>query len=332
MTVKKKKVAIVFTGGTISMTVDEKVGAAIPTLSGEQIMSMVTNIDKVADVEVFNFDEIPGPHITPERMMELKHYINDLLDRDDICGVVVTHGTDSLEETAYFLDLTIDNAKPVIVTGAMRSSSELGYDGPSNLSSAVCTAISEKAINKGVLIVLNNEVMLASESTKTNTLALNTFQSVSGGPLGIIDCNELLLFKNLAKRTLIDTNIVEPNVALFKSGVGMDETFIKFAADNGYKGIIIEAMGRGNIPPKMFEGVKYAREKDIPVVIVSRCHSGRVYDSYGYLGSGRDLRNIGCIFGDDLPGQKARIKLMLALGKTNDLNLIKDFFEKGIYY
>ena len=115
------------------MTVDEKVGAAIPTLSGEQIMSMVTNIDKVADVEVLNFDEIPGPHMTPERMMELKHYVNNILKREDICGVVITHGTDSLEETAYFLDLTIDNEKPVIVTGAMRSSSELGYDGPSNL-------------------------------------------------------------------------------------------------------------------------------------------------------------------------------------------------------
>ena len=111
-------------------------------------------------------------------------------------------------------------------------------------------------------------------------------------------------------------------------GIGMNDDFIKFAADSGYKGIIIEAMGRGNVPPKMYEGVKYAREKDIPVVIVSRCHSGRVFDSYGYLGSGRDLRNIGCIFGGELPGQKARIKLMLALGKTNNLDEIKDFFEK----
>ena len=112
----------------------------------------------------------------------------------------------------------------------------------------------------------------------------------------------------------------------------MDDDLIKFLVDSNYKGIVIEAMGRGNIPPKMYEGVKYARENNIPVVIVSRCHSGRVFDSYGYLGSGRDLRNIGCIFGGDLPGQKARIKLMLALGKTNDLEKIKDYFEKGIYY
>ena len=328
----KKKVAIIFTGGTISMTVDEKIGAAIPTLSGEQIMSMVTNMDKVADIEVFNFAEIPGPHMTPEKLIELKHYVNNLLAREDICGAVITHGTDSLEETAYFLDLTISSDKPVIVTGAMRSSSELGYDGPSNLSASVCTAVSDKAIGKGVFIVLNNEVLLASEATKTDTLALNTFKSLSKGPLGLIDCNELVLFKNTEERTFIDTDNVETKVALFKSGIGMDDDFIKLAADNGYKGIVIEAMGRGNIPPQMYEGVKYAREKDIPVVIVSRCHSGRVFDSYGYLGSGRDLRNLGCIFGGELPGQKARIKLMLALGKTNNLDEIKDFFEKGIYY
>ena len=328
----KKKVAIVFTGGTISMTVDDKIGAAIPTLSGEQIMSMVTNIDKVADVEVFNFDEIPGPHMTPERIIELKHYINNLLIRDDIDGVVITHGTDSLEETAYFLDLTITSDKPVIVTGAMRSSSELGYDGPSNLSAAVCTAISKDAIGKGVLIVLNNEVLLASEATKTSTLSLDTFQSISGGPLGIIDCNELVLYKHSTKRSIIDTDIVKSKIALIKSGIGMDEEFIKFATDSGCHGIVIEAMGRGNIPPNMYEGVKYARENNIPVVIVSRCHCGRVFDSYGYLGSGKDLRNLGCIFGGDLPGQKARIKLMLALGKTNNLDEIKDFFEKGIYY
>ncbi len=328
----KKKVAIVFTGGTISMTVDEKIGAAIPSLSGEQIMSMVTNIDKVADIEVYNFDEIPGPHMTPEKMLNLRNFINDILLSDDISGVVVTHGTDSLEETAYFLDLTLDSPKPVIVTGAMRSSDELGYDGPSNLAAAVYTALSDKAYNKGVLVVLSNEVLLASEATKTNTLTLNTFKSLTCGPLGIIDCDKLVLSRDIVNRQTIVVDKVEPDVALIKSGVGMDESFIKFAADKGCKGIIIEAMGRGNIPPGMLKGVEYARGKNIPVVIATRCHSGRVFDSYGYLGSGRDLRNLGCIFAGDLPGQKARIKLMVALGKTNDLNELKDLFEKGIYY
>ncbi|MGL5712718.1 MAG: asparaginase [Paraclostridium sp.] len=328
----KKKVAIVFTGGTISMTVDEKVGAAIPSLSGEQIMAMVTNIDKVADIEIYNFDEIPGPHITPERMMELKNYINNILENDSITGVIVTHGTDSLEETAYFLDLTLNTSKPVIVTGAMRSSSELGYDGPSNLAAAVCTAISDEAYNKGVLVVLSNEVLLASEATKTNTLTLNTFKSLSCGPLGIVDGDQLVLSRNIVNKQFIDTDSVVSEVALIKSCVGMDEAFIKFAVDQGFKGIVIEAMGRGNIPPNMLKGVEYARSKDVPVVIATRCHSGRVFDSYGYLGSGRDLRNLGCIFSGELPGQKARIKLMLALGKTNNSKELQDIFEEGIYY
>jgi L-asparaginase len=327
----KKKVAIVFTGGTISMTVDSRIGAAIPSLSGEQIMSMVTNIDKIADIEVVNFSEIPGPHMTPEMMMDLKNLISDLVDRDDINGIVVTHGTDSLEETAYFLSLTLYTQNPVVVVGAMRNSSELGYDGPSNLAAAVCTVIADEAQNKGVLVVMNNEVNLASEVTKTNTLSLDTFKSIAYGPLGIIDDNKLILHRDIVRKQHIHTHKVEPCVDLFKVVVGMDSRLIKFSIDSGAKGIVIEAMGRGNIPPKMLDGIKYAKEKNVPVVIVSRCHSGRVLDTYGYEGSGRDLVNLGCILGGNLPGQKARIKLMLSLGKTNDINEIKSIFEEGIY-
>ena len=328
----KKKVGILFTGGTISMTIDKEIGANVPTLSGKDIMSMATNVNNIADFEIKDFAEIPGPHMTADKLMQLKHSVLELLNRDDICGVVITHGTDSLEESAYYLDLVINHEKPVIVTGAMRSSSELGYDGSNNLSSAICVAISENARNKGVLVVLNNQVLLASEATKTDTMSLNTFKSPGKGALGIVDSNELLLFKNVTHRTFIDTDTVENKVALFKSGLGMDDTFIKHAVDMGYKGIVIEAMGRGNIPPQMYEGVKYAREHDVVVVITSRCLLGRVYDSYGYLGSGRDLKNLGCIFAGDLNGHKSRIKLMLALGKTNNINEIKDYFEKGIYY
>ncbi|CAH2212433.1 asparaginase [Tepidibacter aestuarii] len=327
----KKKVAIVFTGGTISMTVDSRIGAAIPSLSGEQIMSMVTNIDKIADIEVVNFSEIPGPHMTPEMMMDLKNLISDLVDRDDINGVVVTHGTDSLEETAYFLGLTLYTQKPVVVVGAMRNSSELGYDGPSNLAAAVCTVIADEAQNKGVLVVMNNEVNLASEVTKTNTLSLDTFKSLTYGPLGIIDDNKLILHRDIVRKQHIHTHKVEANVDLIKVVAGMDSKFINFSIDSGTKGIVIEAMGRGNIPPKMLDGIRYAKEKNIPVVVVSRCHSGRVLDTYGYEGSGRDLVDLGCILGGNLPGQKARIKLMLALGKTNDIDEIRDIFEEGLY-
>jgi L-asparaginase len=323
---KKPKVSIIFTGGTISMTVDDTIGAAIPTLSGEQILSMVSNIDKLAEIEVINFCEIPGPHMTFEKLMELKRLIKSLMAQEEVTGVIVTHGTDTLEETAYFLDLTLNEDKPVVVVGAMRNSSELGYDGSSNLAAAVCTAVSPKARNKGVLVVLNNEVNLAHEVTKTNTLALNTFQSPYG-PLGIVDSNELILYRDIAYRHFIDTEKIERRVDLIKTVIDMDDRFMRVAVDDGAKGIIVEAMGRGNLPLKMLEGVKYALSKDVVVVIVSRCPQGRVFESYGYNGGGKELSDLGAIMGGEMKGPKARIMLMLALGKGYSKAEIAKLFE-----
>ena len=183
----RRKVAAIFTGGTISMKVDKRLSAAIPAMSSEEIMSMVTNIDRIAEIEVIPFARIPGPHMTPELMLDLTNLVKATIERDDITGVIITHGTDSLEETAYFLELNIDSEKPVIVLGSMRNASELGYDGPSNLSAAICTAVSEQARNKGVLVVFNNEVNSAREVTKTHTMSLDTFKSFSFGPLGIVE-------------------------------------------------------------------------------------------------------------------------------------------------
>ncbi|MFZ5966181.1 MAG: asparaginase [Bacillota bacterium] len=328
---KNKRVAVVFTGGTISMKIDPRLAAAIPALSSDEIMLMVTNIDRLAEIEIVNFDNIPSPHMSPERMMDLSKVVKDLVSRDDITGVVVTHGTDSLEETAFLLDLNLSTHKPVIVVGAMRSSSELGYDGPSNLSSAICTAVSEQAVHKGVLVVMNNEVNAASEVTKTHTLSLDTFKSLEFGPLGIVDNDEVIFYRDITKHHHIETETIESNVDLIKCAAGMDSRLIKYCVDTGAKGIVLEAMGRGNIPPDMVEGVEYAIKHNVIVVMVSRCHKGRVLDSYGYKGAGRSLRNMGVIFGGSMPGQKARIKLMLALSVTNDQHTIMEMFEKGFY-
>ncbi|WP_165000389.1 asparaginase [Anaerophilus nitritogenes] len=325
------KVAVIFTGGTISMKIDPRISAAIPALSSEEIMSMVTNIDKYADIEIVNFARIPGPHMTPQRMMELSKLVKKLVKRDDITGIVITHGTDSLEETAYLLDLTINSQKPIIIVGAMRNSSELGYDGSSNLSAAICTAISEQSKHKGVLIVMNNELNAASEVTKTHTLALDTFKSLEFGPLGIVDNDEAIFYREITKHIHIETETIEERVDLIKAVAGMDSRLIKFCVDSGSKGIVLEAMGRGNVPPMMVEGIEYAVSHGVVVVMVSRCPMGRVLDTYGYEGAGRTLRNLGVILGGNLPGQKARIKLMLALSTTNDLKRIKTIFEKGFY-
>ncbi len=327
----KPKIAIIFTGGTISMSVDEEIGAAIPSLNGQDIISMVTNIDKLADIEIIEYSEIPGPHISFEMLFDIRKIILDLAKKEDITGIIVTHGTDTLEESAYFWDLTLDIQKPVVVVGAMRNSSELGYDGPANLAAAVCTAISPKAIDKGVLVVLNNEVNTALEVTKTNTLSLNTFQS-RYGPIGIIDTNDFVVHRNITGRDFIGASDVEKKVFLIKSCIDMNPQIIDFYLQQDAKGIVIEAMGRGNLPPSFLPYIKKAIDKNIPVVIVSRCPSGRVMSSYGYEGGGKMLHDMGVIFGGELSGQKARIKLMLALNISDDNKYIRGLFENVYIY
>ena len=327
-----KKVAVIFTGGTISMKVDKRLAAAIPAMSSQEIMSMVTNIDKIADIEIVTFGAYPGPQMTPDLIMKLAADVKALLSRSDIDGVVITHGTDSLEETAYYLDLNINSNKPIVMVAAMRNGSELGYDGPSNLSAAICTAVSEQSIGKGVLIVLNNEVNSAQEVTKTHTLSLDTFKSLEFGPLGVVDNDEVIFYRDILRHPHILTDTCEKNVHLLKAVVGMDSTLIDYLIEvKKAKGIVIEAMGRGNLPPDAVPGIQRALDSGAEVVIVSRCPKGRVLDSYGYEGGGKMLRDMGCIFGGNLNGQKARIKLMLALASTADHNLIKTIFEKDNY-
>lgn len=326
----KNKVAIIFTGGTISMKIDPRIHAAIPALTAEEIVGMVTNIENFSEVEVINYANIPSPHITPSMMMEIAKLVKETISRDDITGIIVTHGTDTLEETAYLLDLIIKTDKPIVVVGAMRNSSELGYDGSSNLSAALCTAISPKAIKKGVLVVMNNEVNAASEVTKTNTLSLDTFKSPEFGSLGIVDNDEVIFYRDIISHQFINTDVIEEKVALIKSAPGVESDILDFYIDSDYKGIVIEALGRGNLPPAMVPGIKRAISKNIPVVMVSRCPTGRVLDTYGYEGGGKHLRELGVIFGGNLPGQKIRIKLMLALGLTKDITKIKEIIEYNI--
>ncbi len=326
-----KKVGVIFTGGTISMKVDERLSAAIPAMSSEEIMSMVTNIDQIAEIEVIQFARIPGPHMTPDLMLALSQCIQTALLRDDICGIIVTHGTDTLEETAYFLDLNIQSHKPIVVVGSMRNASELGYDGPSNLSAAICTAVAPDSQNKGVLVVLNNEVNAASEVTKTHTMSLDTFKSPTFGPLGIVDNNKVIYYRKKTPTQHILSDTIVNDVALIKTCAGMDDGYIHYCLSKGVKGIVLEAMGRGNIPPSMLGGLTSALQQKIPVLIVSRCPMGRVLDSYGYEGGGKMLRNLGAIFAGDLNGQKARIKLMLILSQTSDLEHIRKLFEDEFY-
>ena len=323
----KKKIAVIFTGGTISMTINKDTNAATPSLSSDDIMALVHHIKDFADIELIDFSAIPGPHMIPEKMMELKALVGKQCERTDISGVVITHGTDNLEETAYLLDLTIDTPKPVVITGSMRNASELGYDGPSNLASAILTAICDDSSNRGVLVVLNDEINDAREVTKTHTMSLDTFKSLEFGPLGIVDSNNVIYYRNQTfSSSFINTDTIESDVVLIKIASGMDGRILDFLVAEGINGIVIEGMGRGNVPPGMMPGIRGAIAAGIPVVLVSRNPLGRIMPSYGYEGGGLDLKNAGVILVRNLNGQKARIALMLALAKTRDIEEIKKIF------
>ncbi len=321
------KIYMIFTGGTISMKIDDVSHTVKPALSANQIMQSLLDSQLYNELEVIEFSEVPSPAMTPTMMLEISRLIKNLIKTSDPMGFVVVHGTDTLEETAFFLDTVINTEIPIVVTGSMKSSSELGFDGINNLVSSILVAKSTKSHNRGVLVVMNDQINSASEVTKTNTLTLDTFKSMDYGPLGIVDNREVIFHRDVSyTRKNVEVDSVSDDVYLLKAYSGSDSRLIDHLLTIDAKGIVIEALGRGNLPPLMIDGIRNALTEGIPVIICSRCPSGRVLDTYGYLGGGKYLTNMGCILAPSLNGQKARILLMLAIQKSRDFDYLKETF------
>lgn len=316
------------------MKIDEKTGGAVPHFHGEDLLEMIPGARDLADISIYNYGNFPGPHMTPEMMFELSKKIKGFAKSDDIDGIIITHGTDTLEETAYLLDLTVKTEKPIVVIGAMKTSSEPDWDGPRNLLDAIHICNSPYSIGMGVLVCLNGEINAASEVTKTHTENVETFRSLDFGTLGFVDRGKVLYNRLPGKLEVIETDNINTNVDLIKVYAGMKEKFFQCSADSGAEGLVVEALGVGNVPPKTFKGIEYVLSKGSPVVLVSRCPAGETLYIYGYEGAGKWLHEAGVIFTDFLNGQKARIKLMLCLGKTKDVNALRDWIEEkeGIDY
>jgi len=323
---KDSNITVVFTGGTFSMKIDKKTGGAVPHYQAKELLKKIPEALKFANISVYEFGNIPSPHMTPARMFELSQVVNNIIIKDDVDGIVITHGTDTLEETAYLLDLTTKTEKPIVIIGAMKTSTEPDWDGAQNMLDAIHIINNNNSRGLGVLTCLNGEINAASEVTKTHTENVETFHSLDFGALGFVDRGHVFFNRAPKKLEYIETNKLNGNVDLIKTYAGMDERFFKFSADSGVDGIVVEAMGIGNVPPKAFEGIKYARKKGIPVVLVSRCPAGETLDLYGYPGAGKWLKKEGVIFSEYLNGQKARIKLIICLGKTSDENELKAMF------
>lgn len=320
-------ICVITTGGTISMRYDAAAGGAVPAVSGNELLAMVPGLEQVATLHLIEYSNQPSCHLTPPKMFEICMLARDTLAQPDVDGVVVTHGTDALEETAYMADLLIDSPKGLVFTAAMRNNSEMGADGPRNILGSVRVAASPQARGLGALVVFNGRVLAARDTIKMHTSNLDAFRAPMLGPLGNIDDDAVSIYRrSLVRQTLAPVGL-EPAVELVRVYAGMDSALLLWSLEQGSRGLVIEAMGQGNVPPEMLQGIEAWLEAGKPVVLVSRCPEGRALDTYAYVGGGKQLRRMGVIFGEDLTGQKARIKLMLALGLTSDVGEIREMFE-----
>ncbi|ASU16627.1 asparaginase [Actinobacillus pleuropneumoniae] len=310
-----KKLLILHTGGTISMSEGED-GKVSPS-EKNPLLAALERLNHPAQLSQESVLNVPSPHITLQHWLLLKTRIEKAVNEEQYNGIVITHGTDTLEETAYFLDLALNVNVPVAITGAMRSSNELGSDGLINLQSAILVALCPESRNKGVLVVMNDEIHNAKFVTKTHTTNVATFQTPTFGPCGLIAKNRVLYFQQLTEyeRFPIQT-VTRTNVQLVKAYAGMDSFLLEQLAHHGCDGVVIEALGAGNLPPSCLAGLDALLRADIPVVLVSRAFNGVTQDVYDYLGGGKQLKQQNVIFTTGLSGQKARIKLLVLLNQN----------------
>jgi len=320
----KKKILIVTTGGTISM----KAGAdgVVPSLTGSEIIKLIPGIESIAELSLYEFSNIPSPMMTPQKMFELSGIVTSMIENYD--GVVITHGTDTIEETSYMLFLTLQTKKPVIFTAAMRSNEETGLDGPRNLFNAIRVAASDKSFDRGVMLAVNDEIFSVREVYKSSTSLTNAFDAPHYGILGMIDVDDIIYYRKSEFRYKFKVERIETNVDLIKMCAGINRKFIDYSIQSGVKGIVIEAFGRGNVNPEMKNGILEAIYKGIPVVITSRVPNGRVLGIYGYEGGARQLEENGAIMGYDLNSEKARLKLMVLLGLNKSMDEIREIFRE----
>ena len=317
-----KKILVLHTGGTISMQADAS-GAVVT--SSDNPMNHVSNPLEGIQVHTLDFFNLPSPHIKPKHMLALYQKIKEEANNYD--GVVITHGTDTLEETAYFLDTMEVPHMPIVLTGAMRSSNELGSDGVYNYLSALRVASDDRAADKGVLVVMNDEIHAAKYVTKTHTTNVSTFQTPTHGPLGLIMKQEILYFKTAEPRVRFDLDHIQGLVPIISAYAGMTDELIDMLDLEQLDGLIIQAFGAGNIPKETAQKLESLLQKGIPVALVSRCFNGIAEPVYAYQGGGVQLQKSGVFFVKELNAQKARLKLLIALNAGLTGQALKDYME-----
>ncbi len=308
------------------MRVDAALGGAVPALGAAEIVAAARGIEHIAELRVEEWGRFPGPHMSLERMWELRCRLVELVADPAIAGVVVTHGTDTLEESAYLMTRSINTSKPIVFTGATRSASELGWDGPSNLTDAVRVAASDQACGYGSLVVLNSLIFAGVDVTKAHTHLLDAFESPGLGPVGVIDEGSVIFRRALsALPPVIDPPALGMPVDIVLTFAGADRRLVDASAKTA-RGIVVAALGRGNVPPSVAAGIRDAVDAGTPVVVSSRAWCGRVAGTYAYEGGGRHLATLGALLTGARRPQQARLDLALALGAGYDRDALATLF------
>ena len=313
----KPRVRLLATGGTIS-------NRAGGRLTAEELVRLIPNLPQHVSPEYEQFANVASSSMTLAQWLDLARRINTLYREDaGLAGVVVTSGTDTLEELAYFLHLTIRDERPVVVVGSMRNPSTLGYEGAANLEQGFRVAGDPNARGRGVLVVLNDEINAAREVTKTDALRLQTFQTRGYGILGVVDRDRVTFYRRVERRHTkasefdVSTMTELPRVDVLLTYQGAPGDLIRAAVDAGAKGIVVATAGAGATSGTQGEGMRYAASKGAAVVITSRTGSGRIAGRRGPYVAGEDLAPI-----------KARILLMLALTRTSDPAELRRIFAE----
>ena len=319
------RVRLVATGGTISNRAEGR-------LTAEELVTMMPNVGRYARPEFEQFSNVASSQLTLDQWLALARRVNRLLKEDaGLAGVVVTSGTDTLEELAYFLDLTVRSDKPVVVVGSMRNPSTLGYEGAANLLQGFRVAADPAAAGRGVMVVLNDEINAAREATKTDALRLHTFQTRGYGVLGVVDSDRVVFYRRVEKRHTarsefdVEAITALPRVDVILTYQDAPGDLIKAAVDRGAKGIVLATAGAGATSGTQGEGVAYAIEKGVFVVRTARAGSGRIAARPAGP-AGADTPRARSIAGEDLAPVKARILLMLALARTQSAAEIQRIF------
>ena len=308
------RVAVVFTGGTISMRRDAAAGGNVPTLDGAAILALTAGIDDIAEVVPVDRGLTPASHFTFTDLFGIADEIRSQLADAAIDGCVVVQGTDTIEETAFFWDLVLDESKPVVVTGAMRSASQPDYEGPENLRDAVRCATSPVLADQGVVVVLAGSIDPADDVTKTHTSSFETFQSLNFGRLGRVEGEMVAVTRRREGRRHLSTDRAAERVHLITAHLAMDGALVDSAVAAGADGLVIEATGAGNTSAALLAAAERGIDRGITVALTTRCPSGEATAGYAFPGGGATWVKAGAMLTGHLGGPKARVALALGIG------------------